>query len=249
MNNFETNYKKLLANILHNGELTSNRTNVKTLSLFNEVLNINLNEGFPIITGKKIFFKKALAEFKWMFEGRTDIEYLNNRNVKWWNMYGKNLGPIYGHQLRKFNNKYDQIKYAINEINNNSRRAVINLWNIEDLKKQVLPCCFTQLNFVRINNKLNLSVHFRSSDTFLGLPYDIIVLGLFLITIANETKLTPNTLGINLANAHIYTNQIDHVTTYLSNKTYSLPFIKGDYNNYELINYISNKFIKTEYVI
>lgn len=249
MSRFETMYHGLLNNILEHGEPTENRTGVTTLTLFNQVLNIKLDEGFPVITGKKVFFDKALAEFEWMWEGRTDLEYLNKRGVMWWNDYNEEPGKVYGYQIRKFNGMYDQIQYAIKEILYESRRAIVNLWNIEDLPEQVLPCCFTQLNFVRINNKLNLSVHFRSSDTFLGLPYDIMVLALFLITVADETKLYPDQLSLNLANAHIYTNQIEDVLTYLNNTTYELPRLKGNYGSYQITDYTSNKYIKTKYVL
>ena len=134
------------------------------------------------------------------------LSHVNDNNVNWWDGFAKNnkLGKIYGYQIRNYNGSFDQIKYVINEINNNSRRALITLWNPSELKEQALPCCYTQLNFVRINNKLNMSINFRSSDLFLGLPYDIIFAALFLHTIANECNLEANILGLNIADAHIY---------------------------------------------
>lgn len=156
MSLFETKYKNLLLQCLSNNSLTNNRTNTKTYKLFNKSINIDLTKGFPILTSKKIFFDKALAEFKWMYKGRTDLKYLQDNNIKWWNDFAndnRQLGKVYGHQIRNFGYEIDQIKYAIQEINNNTRRAIITLWNPCDLNDQALPCCFTQFNFVRIRHR------------------------------------------------------------------------------------------------
>jgi thymidylate synthase len=250
-NLFELNYKQLLMRCLLKGELCDNRTNEKTYKLFNQSFNINLKKGFPIVTGKKIFFSKALAEFKWIYEGRTDLKYLQDNNINWWDEFAINnkLGKIYGYQLRKFNNSFDQIKYVINEIKNNSRRALISLWNPTDLKEQALPCCYTQINFVRVNNKLNMSISFRSSDLFLGLPYDIIFAALLLKTISLQCNLQEHILGINIADAHIYECHKKNVKEYYNNVNYVLPKLKGDYNNYTLENYKHNKYIKSKLVL
>ena len=251
MNKFEQTYKDLLLRVLQYGEENKNRTGINTLKLFNQSVNINLNEGFPIVTGKKIYFKKALAEFKWIYEGRTDLKYLKDNNINWWNDFAVKgqLGKVYGYQINKYNNSINQINYCVNEIKNNTRRAIITLWNPSDLKEQALPCCYTQLNFVRSNNKLNLVMHFRSSDLFLGLPYDIIFGTLFLIEISKQCNLIPSQLGLNLADAHIYKNHIEQVNLYLESDTYKLPQLKGNYNNYYLDDYKSNKLIKAPLAI
>ena len=247
-NKFEIKYKSLLNKCLSNGVVDTNRTGINTYKLYNEILNINLNEGFPIVTGKKIFYKKGLAEFKWIYKGKTDLKYLNKRNVFWWNDFvleNNTLGKVYGYQIRNFNNIFDQVKYCINEIKNNSRRAIITLWNPCDLKEQAIPCCYTHFNFVRFKNKLNMIMHFRSSDLFLGLPYDIIVGALFLNKISKKTNLIANELSINLADAHIYETHLKQVNTYLNNKIYDLPVIKKN----KLINYKHNEYIKADIVI
>tara|TARA_R110000772_G_C13223367_1_gene432067 strand:- start:71 stop:823 length:753 start_codon:yes stop_codon:yes gene_type:complete len=248
-NKFEKKYKDLLKKCISKKVKTSNRTGVDTYKLFNQTLNINLSKGFPIITGKKIFFNKAFAEFNWIYNGQTDLKYLHDNNIYWWDdfvMEDNTLGKVYGYQIRKFNSNFDQIKYCINEIKNNSRRAVITLWNPSELKDQALPCCYTQFNFVRINNKLNMSMSFRSSDMFLGLPYDIIVGALLLIKISKETKLIPNMLGLNLADAHIYVSHLPQIKKYLNSKIYRLPTLLPEN---KLINYQSNKYIKTKIVL
>jgi thymidylate synthase len=250
-NIFENEYKTLLMNCLLQNNICNNRTNVKTYKLFNKSFNIDLKYGFPIVTGKKIFFKKALAEFKWIYEGRTDLKYLQENNVNWWNDFAINnkLGKIYGYQLRKYGGTFDQVNYVVNEIKNNSRRAIINLWNPLDLKEQALPCCYTQMNFVKIKNKLNMSINFRSSDLFLGLPYDIIFAALMLITISKECKLLPSELGINIADAHIYEVHKKNVIQYNKNKIFMLPELLGNYNNYHLKEYKHNEYIKAKLII
>lgn len=251
MNRFENDYTNLLKDVLKNGVESENRTGINTTKLFNKSLNIDLTDGFPVVTGKKIFFNKALAEFQWMFNGNTDLKYLQDRGVNWWNDFAHkgSLGKVYGYQIRNYNNSFDQVQYVINEIKSNSRRALINLWNPTDLKDQALPCCFTQMNFVRTNNTLNLAVNFRSSDLFLGLPYDIIVVGLFLVTIAKLCNLNPSVLGINLMDAHIYKNHYNQTAKYIKATKYDLPILEGNYNNYSLKDYKSNKLIKAPLAI
>ena len=219
-NIFENEYKQLLMRVLLKGELADNRTKEKTFTLFNQNFNIDLKYGFPIVTGKKVFFAKN----------------------------GK-LGKIYGYQIRKFNGEFDQVKYAINEIKQNSRRAIISLWNPTDLKEQALPCCYTQLTFVRIKDKLNMLINFRSSDLFLGLPYDVIFASLFLYTIAKECNLQPSNIGINIANAHIYENHKKQVLQYYRKPIYVLPTLKGNYDNYKIENYKSGELIKAKLVL
>jgi len=250
-NKFEIEYKKLLNLVINEGELTENRTAVKTFKVFNQTLNINLKDGFPILTSKKVDFNKGLHEFLWIWKGRTDLEYLNENSIKWWNDFAvdNKLGRVYGYQVRSFNGLFDQIKYCIKEIKNNSRRAVVSLWNPCDLDKQVLPCCYTSFNFVRINNKLNMTMDFRSSDLFLGLPYDIIVGALLLESIAQECNLEAAYLGLNLKDAHIYETHKKAVKKYCENEVRNLPILNGTIDKYTLINYKCDKFIKADIVL
>lgn len=247
MNRFEKDYKKLLSTILHSGYEEENRTGVNTLVCFAESLKINLRDGFPIITGKKTFFDKGLAEFEWIVNGLTSIEFLKERGVNWWDNYAKDgyVVKSYGYQLRNYLNSFDQLDYVIKEIEKKSRRAHITMWNPLDLKHQALPCCYTGLTFVVIDNKLNLSIDFRSSDVFLGLPYDIIFGALMVYFICNITKLEVGYLNLSLANAHIYVNHINQVEDYLTKPIFDLPKIILDENKkYSIKNYESGVFIK-----
>jgi len=247
-NIFENDYKHLLMECLLTGSLEENRTGVKAYKLFNKSITIDLEKGFPIITAKRINFNFGLHEFLWIYNGRTDLAYLNKHGIKWWDGFAKNgkLGKVYGYQLRKFNGDFDQVEYVINEIKNNSRRAVITLWNPSDLKQQALPCCYTHFNFVRVGSKLSMSMEFRSSDMFLGLPYDIIVGALLLTTIAEECGLIPSKLGVNLKDAHIYENHKQQVIDYNNTENHVLPRLKGNIKKYELENYTHGKYIKAE---
>ena len=146
MSKFEQDYSKLLIRAIDKGVVTTNRTGINAKTLFGEDLIIDIKKGFPILTGKKIFFDKALHEYLWIKDGGTTIKYLNDHDIKWWNSYANakgELGKVYGWQLRSFNGEEDQLMNAVNEIRNNSRRAHITMWNPSDLPEQALPCCYT----------------------------------------------------------------------------------------------------------
>lgn len=244
---YENQYKLLLSGIELNGSLSDNRTGVKTKKQFNKSLNIDLKDGFPILTGKKVFFSKALGEFLWMYNGDTTVEFLHKYGIFWWDDFADkdgNIGKSYGYQLRKWQGSFDQWKYAKKELKKKSRRAVITLWNPADLNGQ-LPSCYTTFNFVIEDNRLNLVVHFRSSDVFLGLPYDVCVTALFLHQMAIELDMEPGTLGINLADAHVYENHSEQIEEYLMRPHHKLPGLIYD-EKYSLLNYQSGEYIKAK---
>ncbi len=247
MSKFESRYRRLIERIIKNGTQCKNRTGVNAITCFGEDLKFDLRDGFPIVTGKKIFFDKGFHEFKWIMDGGTTTKYLNDHGISWWNSYANDrgeLGRTYGWQLRNFNDDKDQLMMAIKEIKAGSRRAHITMWNPSDLNKQVLPCCYTGITFVRIGDELNVSIDFRSSDVFVGLPYDCIFAALLLIDVAKFTELTPALVKLNLNNAHIYVNNIQDVRTYLNNPIYKLPTY--DVFTNELLNYKSGPYIETK---
>jgi len=226
MSKFESDYRKLLTRVLKEGTQVKNRTGVNAITSFGESLIIDLTKGFPIVTGKKIFFDKALHEYLWIKDGGTKIKYLNDNGITWWNSYADAsgyLGKTYGYQMRCFNGEEDQLMRAISEIKNKSRRAHITMWNPSDLDEQALPCCYTGITFVRIGDELNMSIDFRSSDLFLGLPYDIIFGALLLNDVAEFCELNVGKLKMNLNNAHIYVNNVIPMKRYLGESIYKLP--------------------------
>jgi len=243
-NKFELDYRELLADIIKYGECAENRTDIKTQVLFNRNMNIDLRSGFPILTGKKIFFDKAYHEYVWFKEGMVTTKYLNDNGITWWNQYANKdgyIGKTYGYQLRNYNGEFDQLEYVINEIKLNSRRAHISLWNPEEIAAVILPVCYTGFTFVRINNVLNMQMQFRSSDVFLGLPYDIIVGALLLTEVAKFCDLEAGELGINISNAHVYKNHYSQSLEYLQNPIYDLPEYDSITN--KLLNYKHGPFI------
>jgi len=243
--NFEIQYKSLIKKILERGVTSENRTGVDTLKLFFETLTIDLTKGFPIVTGKKIFFDKAYHEYQWIMSGSTYTTYLKKHGIHWWDEFAdKNgyLGKTYGYQLRNYNGEVDQIQYVINQFNfqPNTRRAHITLWNPSELNEVVLPVCYTDFTFVKTGGYLNMTMDFRSSDVFLGLPYDICVGALLLIDMAKFLNLKPYKLGIKIDDAHIYKNHTKQCGLYLKRDIYPLPALIED----KLDNYRHGSFIK-----
>jgi thymidylate synthase len=246
MSKFESRYKSLLKRVITNGTQCKNRTGMNAITLFGENLKFDLRDGFPIITGRKIFFDKAYHEYYWIREGGTTTKYLNDHGITWWNPYAKHggeLGRVYGYQLRNFSGVFDQLAHVIREIKSNTRRAVITMWNPIDLNEQALPCCYTNMTFVRIGDELNLAITFRSSDATIGLPYDAIFAALLLIDVAEFTELVPAEVKLNLDNVHVYTNNLQPTKTYLNRPIYKLP--KYDNFTKQLSNYRSGEHIET----
>jgi len=245
-NKFEEDYKDLLVKALTVGSLDENRTGVKAYTLFAEQLRFDTRCNLvPIITGKKILYKKAWYEYQWIKSGGTDTKYLNYHGIRWWDKYADsngNLPKTYGHQLRNYNGEFDQLDYCINQIKQNSRRAHITMWNPSDLEEQVLPCCYTGLTFVTTlnNSVLNLSIDFRSSDLFLGLPYDILFGFYLLMRVAFITDKKPGEIVFNLNNAHVYENHKEGVEEYIASKHHKLPTYIGGHE----INYKHGSFIQ-----
>lgn len=247
---FEKAYKNLLNKILSKGGRKNNRTGVDAFSLFSENLKIKVGVGddindsiVPLITGKKIFANKAFAEFEWIYNGRSNVNFLIRRNVKWWNEYADKDGYVnfsYGHQLRHYNWNTDQLRLVIKELKNKSRRAHITFWNPSELHKQKLPCCYTGMTFyISDENVLSMQMQFRSSDAFLGLPYDFLIGYFFLINIAKEINCKLGCIDYVMADIHVYDNHVDAVREYLTTKTYGpvtyAQLIQGDYKQGDLI--------------
>jgi thymidylate synthase len=245
-NKFEQDYRMLLAEVWGTGIEQETRTSMNAKVLFDRNLSIDLRDGFPIVTAKKIFFHKAYHEYIWMRDGMITTEYLNKHGIHWWDKYSdenNSLGRTYGYQLRNYNGDFDQLMFAANEIKMGSRRAHITMWNPSDLGHTPLPCCYTSFTFVRIGDKLNMSMNFRSSDLFLGLPYDICVGALMLIEMAKFCELEPVKLAIKIDNAHIYMNHEKPLMQYLEFEIHRLPTYL---NNGIIGDYIHGPYIKAD---
>ena len=246
MNEYELQYKLLLNLITNHGSETETRAG-KAKMLFSRSIAADLRKGFPIITGKQIFFEKALAEWRWMWNGDTNIKFLNEHGIKWWDSYADDkgwLGRVYGYQIREFGGAFDQIPFVVEEIANNSRRAIITFWNPNDLGAQALPPCYTSMTFVREGNILHCDFLLRSSDVALGLPYDVVIGALTLHEIARICNLQAGLLKMTLSNAHVYNNNSPAVEEYLTSRVYDLPIFSADFQ--QLIIYSHGPHIPME---
>lgn len=226
MNRYELHYRNLLERILENGTLRQTRTG-GTLALFNQQLTVHYDQGFPLITGRKLFIKNVVAEFQWMLSGSTNVDFLADKGVHIWDQWADDMGELgktYGYQLMR---QWHQIVTQITS-NPYSRRHIIDLWQFDDLPGMSLPPCYYSLHFMVVDNKLNLTVVFRSSDAAIGLPYDVGVLSLLLYQMSQETNNCIGSLTCVLTDLHINEENIDAVKEYLDRPMYSLPSI-----NYE----------------
>lgn len=231
MNKFEYQYSELLRKVMRAKNVVTGR-NGKTRVTTGAQIKVNLNDGFPLVTGKKIFPKSIAVETEWFLKGLTNTKWLNSHGVKIWDQWADengDLGPVYGKQLRDFNG-VDQLKEVVELAKKDpySRRLVVNLWNPCDLDRMKLPPCHYGFQFVIYNGKIDIIVTMRSLDLFVGLPYDIAMYSLILSAMAEELKYyAPNEVIINAANAHIYEEHAGLAATYVGRKKGLLPELKA----------------------
>ncbi len=256
-------YLELLKNILKNGKKKEDRTGVGTISLFGTQTRYDLNEGFPLVTTKKIHLKSIIYELLWFLRGDTNIKYLQEHNVRIWNEWADengNLGPVYGKQWRDFNG-VDQIKNVVETLkkNPNSRRIIVSAWNPEVVDMMALPPCHTMFQFYVIDNKLSCQLYQRSADCFLGVPFNIASYSLLTMMMAQVTGLKLGEFIHTTGDTHIYLNHIDQVNLQLTREPYPLPKMKinpdikdifsFDYDDFELVDYVCHPTIKAEVAV
>lgn len=230
-----------LKEVLENGEWRGNRTGIRTKSIFGIQARYNLQEGFPAVTTKKLYWKSVKAELLWFLEGSRDYKRLNELGSKIWDAnaeadYWKpkaefegDVGRVYGVQWRDWQdpdgNSVDQIKNAINMIKNSpdSRRIIVSAWNPGELDKMALPPCHVFFQFYVNGDKLSLQMYQRSADMFLGVPFNIASYSLLLSMIAQICNLKPYEFVHTIGDAHIYENHVNQVKEQLSREPYDLP--------------------------
>ena len=251
-------YLDLLRNILENGEKKEDRTGVGTISLFGTQTRYNLNDGFPLLTTKKVHLKSIIHELLWFLRGNTNIKYLQDNGVRIWNEWADengDLGPVYGKQWRNFNG-VDQITNVINTLktNPNSRRIIVSAWNPQDVDKMALPPCHTMFQFFVINNKLSCQLYQRSADCFLGVPFNIASYALLTMMVAQVCDLELGDFVHTTGDTHIYLNHLEQVNLQLTREPYPLPKMKinkdkkdifsFEYEDFELMDYQCHPTIK-----
>jgi thymidylate synthase len=228
-------YLNLLEHVLDNGYEKSDRTGTGTKSIFGYQMRFNLEEGFPLLTTKKLHLKSIIHELLWFLKGETNVRYLQENGVKIWNEWaGENgeLGPVYGYQWRSWNTtdgkNIDQISGVIDSIMNNtdSRRHIVSAWNVGEIDKMALPPCHILFQFYIAGGKLSCQLYQRSADIFLGVPFNIASYSLLLMMVAQVTGLKPFEFVHTLGDAHIYLNHIEQVKLQLGREPKKLPEMK-----------------------
>ena len=249
----EQQYLDLLKYILENGQKKDDRTGVGTLSVFGTQMRFNLQEGFPLLTTKKLHVKSIIHELLWFLKGETNIKYLKENGVTIWDEWADEngeLGPVYGYQWRKWQDynggHIDQIQNIMDEIktNPNSRRLVVSAWNVAQLKEMRLPPCHILFQFYVLDGKLSLQVYQRSADIFLGVPFDIASYSFLLMMVAQVTNLTPYELIYIFGDTHLYLNHIEQAKLQLTREPRPLPKV---YLNPEIKNI--NDFKYEDFII
>jgi thymidylate synthase len=220
-------YLELIREIKYSGAIKSDRTGTGTYSLFGKQIRFDLNEGFPIVTTKKVHFKSVVHELLWFLKGDTNVKYLQDNGVRIWDEWADeegNLGPIYGHQWRNWNG-HDQIAEVIEQIKTNpdSRRLIVSAWNVDDLDKMALHPCHCLFQFYVNNGKLSCQLYQRSADVFLGVPFNISSYALLTHMIAHVTNLGVGEFVHTFGDVHLYANHIDQAMEQLSRAPKALP--------------------------
>lgn len=249
-------YQKLLQYILDNGSVKTDRTGTGTTSYFGYQMRFNLQEGFPIVSTKKVHMKSIIYELLWFLKGETNIKYLTDHNVSIWNEWADEngeLGPVYGKQWRSWEGKdgqvIDQISEAIKQIKNNpdSRRIIVSAWNVAELPKMALMPCHTIFQFYVADGKLSCQLYQRSADVFLGVPFNIASYALLTLMIAQVCDLEPGDFVHTFGDVHIYSNHMEQVKLQLSRTPYPLPTMKLNTSVKSIFDFQFEDFILENY--
>ena len=249
-------YLKLLEHVKLNGQKKEDRTGTGTLSVFGYQMRFNLNDGFPLLTTKKVHLKSVIYELLWFLSGDTNIKYLKDNNVSIWDEWADengNLGPVYGHQWRSWptseGKEIDQISNLITQIKKNpdSRRLIVSAWNVGEISKMKLPPCHCFFQFYVADGRLSCQLYQRSADIFLGVPFNIASYALLTQMIAHVCDLKYGEFIHTLGDAHIYMNHIDQVNEQLSRKPKKLPKIKINPSVKNIFNFKYGDFSLEEY--
>nr|WP_308532494.1 thymidylate synthase [uncultured Prevotella sp.] len=227
-------YQDLLKRILKEGVKREDRTGVGTLSIFGHQMHFNMEDGFPLLTTKKLHLKSIIYELLWFLKGDTNVKYLQEHGVKIWNEWADengDLGPVYGHQWRSWpdykGGSIDQIKNVLDLIKHSpsSRRMLVTAWNPAEVDEMALPPCHCLFQFYVAEGKLSLQLYQRSADTFLGVPFNIASYSLLLHMMAQVTGLEVGEFIHTTGDTHIYLNHLEQVKLQLTRTPRPLPKI------------------------
>jgi thymidylate synthase len=228
-------YLSLLRHVMDHGVEKSDRTGTGTLSIFGYQMRFDLNQGFPLMTTKKLHLKSIIYELLWFLKGDTNVRYLNDHKVSIWNEWADaqgNLGHIYGYQWRSWPDYHggsiDQIERVIRSIKEDpeSRRHLVCAWNVADLENMALPPCHVLFQFYVANGKLSCQLYQRSADIFIGVPFNIASYALLTLMVAQVTGLKPGEFIHTLGDAHIYKNHLEQVKEQLRREPRKWPVMR-----------------------
>ncbi len=258
-------YLELLDHVLKHGVEKHDRTGTGTISVFGYQMRFDLEEGFPVLTTKKLHLKSIIHELLWFISGDTNIKYLQDNGVRIWNEWADadgNLGPVYGYQWRSWpaadGRKIDQLTEVINNIKQSpdSRRLIVSAWNVGEIHKMALPPCHVLFQFYVAGGRLSCQLYQRSCDIFLGVPFNIASYSMLTMMIARVTGLVPGEFIHTLGDAHIYLNHIDQVRLQLTREPYPLPRMEINpsvkditgfrFEDFKLTDYVAHPAIKGE---
>jgi thymidylate synthase len=225
-------YLNLLETILNEGAKKRDRTGTGTFSLFGYQMRFRLEEGFPLLTTKKLHIRSIVHELLWFLSGDTNIRYLNENGVTIWNEWADaegELGPVYGYQWRSWpapdGRRIDQITQVVDEIrcNPDSRRLIVSAWNPADVDRMALPPCHLLFQFYVADGRLSCQLYQRSADVFLGVPFNIASYSLLTMMVAQACGLQPGDFVHTFGDVHLYLNHVDQARTQLERKPRPLP--------------------------
>jgi len=249
-------YLDLLDHVLNHGVKKEDRTGTGTISTFGYQMRFNLEDGFPLLTTKKLHLKSIVYELLWFLNGDTNIKYLNEHKVRIWDEWANengDLGNIYGYQWRSWpapnGESIDQISQIIDSIKNNpnSRRHIVSAWNVADLENMALPPCHILFQFYVADGKLSLQLYQRSADIFLGVPFNIASYAMLLKMVAQATGLKPFEFIHTLGDAHIYLNHIEQVKLQLTREPRKLPNLKINPDKKNIFDFEFDDFVLENY--
>ncbi len=256
-------YHDLLRHILHNGTRKTDRTGTGTISVFGYQMRFNLQDGFPLLTTKKVHTKSIIHELLWFIKGDTNIKYLKDNGVSIWDEWADengDLGPVYGKQWRSWatpdGGVIDQLSDVLRQLKNtpDSRRMIISAWNPADVPNMALPPCHLLMQFYVADGKLSCQLYQRSADVFLGVPFNIASYALLTMMIAQECGYTAHEFVWTGGDTHLYMNHLEQVETQLARDFRPLPTMRLNpdirsvfdftYNDFTLENYNPHPAIK-----
>jgi len=256
-------YLDLMQHVLDNGTQKHDRTGTGTISVFGYQMRFNLQDGFPMVTTKKLHLKSIIHELIWFLQGDTNIKYLKDNGVRIWDEWADengNLGPVYGSQWRSWpkpdGSHIDQITQVINTIKNNpdSRRIIVSAWNVAEIENMALPPCHAFFQFYVADGKLSCQLYQRSADIFLGVPFNIASYALLTMMVAQVCGLEAGDFIHTFGDAHLYNNHIEQAKLQLSREPKPLPTMKINpevksifdfkFEDFELVNYEAHPHIK-----